>query len=120
MISSMTLNRAQMLYGDNTYTRTCCACGEVYVTVNPQSRKCGQCRVRRAAVPVLGRELSFRERQVADRLEKRNKEIAYDLHLTEGTIKEYINTMFKKTGTETRTELALWWWRKKQEEVKEQ
>jgi DNA-binding NarL/FixJ family response regulator len=55
-------------------------------------------------------ELSFREMQVADlvRQAKLNKEIAYELHLSEGTIKEYLNRIFRKLGTRNRTELALW------------
>ena len=39
---------------------------------------------------------------------KLNKEIAYELHLTEGTVKEYLNRIFQKLGTTNRTELALW------------
>jgi DNA-binding NarL/FixJ family response regulator len=39
---------------------------------------------------------------------KLNKEIAYELHLTEGTIKEYLNRIFRKLGISNRTELAVW------------
>ena len=39
---------------------------------------------------------------------KANKQIAYELHLSEGTIKEYINRIFKKVGASNRTELAIW------------
>ena len=39
---------------------------------------------------------------------KSNKEIASDLHLAEGTIKEYLHTIFRKLGAKNRTELALW------------
>jgi DNA-binding NarL/FixJ family response regulator len=39
---------------------------------------------------------------------KLNKEIAFELHLTEGTIKEYLNRIFRKLGTANRTELAVW------------
>jgi DNA-binding NarL/FixJ family response regulator len=39
---------------------------------------------------------------------KLNKEIAHELHLTEGTIKEYLNRIFRKLGTSNRTELAVW------------
>jgi hypothetical protein len=39
---------------------------------------------------------------------KLNKEIAHELHLTEGTIKEYLNRIFRKLGTTNRTELAVW------------
>jgi DNA-binding NarL/FixJ family response regulator len=39
---------------------------------------------------------------------KLNKEIAHELHLTEGTIKEYLNRIFRKLGISNRTELAIW------------
>jgi two-component system nitrate/nitrite response regulator NarL len=39
---------------------------------------------------------------------KLNKEIAHELHLTEGTIKEYLNRIFRKLGMSNRTELAVW------------
>jgi DNA-binding NarL/FixJ family response regulator len=38
---------------------------------------------------------------------KLNKEIAYELHLAEGTIKEYLNRIFRKVGVTNRTELAV-------------
>lgn len=54
--------------------------------------------------------LSFREKQVVYLVSraKLNKEIAHELHLTEGTIKEYLNRIFRKLGTSNRTELAVW------------
>ena len=39
---------------------------------------------------------------------KLNKEIAYELHLSEGTIKEYLNKVYRKLGVKNRTELAVW------------
>jgi len=30
------------------------------------------------------------------------------LHLTEGTVKEYLNRIFRKVGATNRTELAIW------------
>jgi DNA-binding NarL/FixJ family response regulator len=39
---------------------------------------------------------------------KLNKEIAHELHLTEGTVKEYLNRIYKKVGLSNRTELAVW------------
>src|SRR6266699_3049412 len=55
-------------------------------------------------------ELSVRERQVADLIQqaKSNKEIAYELGLTIGTVKEYLFHIFRKLGVSNRTELALW------------
>ena len=54
--------------------------------------------------------LSVRETQVADLIQqaKSNKEIAYELGLTTGTVKEYLFHIFKKLGVSNRTELALW------------
>jgi DNA-binding NarL/FixJ family response regulator len=37
-----------------------------------------------------------------------NKEIAFELHLTEGTIKEYLNRIFRKVEVKNRTDLAIW------------
>ena len=39
---------------------------------------------------------------------KLNKEIAHELYLAEGTIKEYLNRIFRKLGMTNRTELAIW------------
>jgi DNA-binding NarL/FixJ family response regulator len=58
----------------------------------------------------MEKHLSFREKQIVDLVSqaKLNKEIAYELHLTEGTIKEYLNRVFRKLGVKNRTELAIW------------
>jgi DNA-binding NarL/FixJ family response regulator len=62
------------------------------------------------STPDRRRPLSFRERQVVKLVQqaKLNKEIAFELHLTEGTIKEYLNRIFRKLGVKNRTELAIW------------
>lgn len=54
--------------------------------------------------------LSMREKQVIALVSeaKPNKEIAHELNLTEGTIKEYLNRVFRKVGVKNRTELAIW------------
>lgn len=59
---------------------------------------------------VLNPKLSFREKQVVGLVSqaKLNKEIAFELHLTEGTIKEYLNRIFRKLEITNRTELAVW------------
>lgn len=56
------------------------------------------------------RELSSRERQVVELVQraKLNKEIAFELCLTEGTIKEYLHKIFRKLDVKNRTELAIW------------
>ena len=53
--------------------------------------------------------ISPREQQVIDlvRLGKANKAIAYELCLTEGTVKEYLFRIFKKLNVGNRTELAI-------------
>ena len=58
----------------------------------------------------VGNRLSVRQKQVADLIQqaKSNKEIAYELSLTVGTVKEYIYHIFRKLGVKNRTELALW------------
>jgi len=58
----------------------------------------------------LVRHLTLREKQIVELVgqAKLNKEIAYHLHLTEGTIKEYLNKIFRKLGVKNRTELAIW------------
>ena len=54
--------------------------------------------------------LSSREQQLVNlvRQAKSNKEIAYELSLTVGSVKEYMHRVFKKVGVRSRTELALW------------
>lgn len=54
--------------------------------------------------------LSPREEQVVALVVEAhaNKEIAAQLHLTEGTIKVYLSRIFKKAGVSNRTALAMW------------
>ena len=54
--------------------------------------------------------LSLREQQVIELVcqGKLNKEIAFALCLSEGTIKEYMHRIFKKAAVTNRTELAMW------------
>ena len=56
------------------------------------------------------RPLTSREKQVVKLIQqaKLNKEIAHELHLSEGTIKEYVNHIFRKLGFKNRTQLAIW------------
>lgn len=98
------------LYPTIPQVRTCCRCGVEFRTVS--GRICHRCRkpkvsARRAPV---SRALSFRERQIVEliREAKLNKEIAWDLHLTEGTVKEYLNRIFRKLDVKNRTQLAIW------------
>ena len=62
----------------------------------------------RTAAPIP--TLSFREGQVVNLVcrAKLNKEIAHELQLTEGTVKEYLSRIFRKLGVSSRTQLAIW------------
>lgn len=91
-------------------TKTCYRCGNTFST--DTGRVCSVCRKPRIRVrkaPVT-RDLSFREKQIAELVSKAklNKEIAFELRLTEGTIKEYLNRIFRKLDVKNRTELAIW------------
>ena len=68
------------------------------------------CRKPRGRILHVNRDLSFREKQIIELVQqaKLNKEIAHELHLTEGTIKEYLNRIFRKVGVTNRTQLAVW------------
>ena len=91
-------------------TKTCYRCGREFST--QAARVCSACRKPRVGSrkPPISRELSFRERQIAELIcqAKLNKEIAFTLCLTEGTIKEYLNRLFRKLQVKNRTELAMW------------
>jgi len=87
----------------------CFRCGREFRR-DDGSRICPPCRRPQSASKPLNPQLTFRERQVVSlvSLAKLNKEIAYELHLSEGTIKEYLNRIFRKLGISNRTELAVW------------
>lgn len=90
--------------------RSCFRCGSEF-RHEGSSRICPTCRAPKPMRnKVLSTKLSFRERQVVGLVSqaKLNKEIAFELHLTEGTIKEYLNRIFRKLGITNRTELAVW------------
>ena len=101
-----------MLLRDDATTvlRNCCRCGGEF-RLGGKERVCLACRKpRQAKSDPLRRHLTFREKQIVDlvRQAKLNKEIAYHLHLSEGTIKEYLNKIFRKLHVKNRTELAVW------------
>jgi DNA-binding NarL/FixJ family response regulator len=90
--------------------RTCCRCGMEFGTDGTE-RVCLTCRKPRVRkLEPLSRHLTPREKQIVDLVSqaKLNKEIAYELHLSEGTIKEYLNKVYRKLGLKNRTELAVW------------
>lgn len=88
--------------------QSCSACGATFHARNEEPM-CEQCRT---LIPQMTthRRLTLRERQVVGlvRFGKMNKEIAHELQLTEGTIKEYLNRIFRKLNVKNRTELAIW------------
>ena len=91
-------------------TRNCFRCGKEF-QCGGGNRVCAACgKPKEMQKTALNPNLSFRERQVVNLVckAKQNKEIAYELHLTEGTIKEYLNRIFRKLGVSNRTELAVW------------
>jgi DNA-binding NarL/FixJ family response regulator len=55
-------------------------------------------------------ELTPREEQIVElvRQAKLNKEIAGELSLAEGTVREYLSRLYRKLGVKNRTELAVW------------
>jgi DNA-binding NarL/FixJ family response regulator len=89
--------------------RNCFRCGREFRR-DLGERICSNCRVPKSANKPLNPKLSFREMQVVHLVSqaKANKEIAFELHLSEGTIKEYLNRIFRKVGASNRTELAIW------------
>lgn len=89
--------------------RNCFRCGREFRGESGK-RVCPNCAAPKEAKKPLNPTLSFREKQVVHLIckAKLNKEIAYELHLTEGTVKEYLNRIFRKVGATNRTELAVW------------
>ena len=102
--------------------RTCSRCGRGFGTLGRENT-CPQCRVVPGGLPT-GRppivRLSGREKQIVGLVQqaKTNKEIAYILCLTVGTVKEYLYHIFRKLGVTNRTELALWRGREHPDEVR--
>jgi DNA-binding NarL/FixJ family response regulator len=88
--------------------RSCFRCGAEFQP-DGGNRICSGCRTPVPGKKPLNPQLSFREKQVVDLVSqsKLNKEIAHELHLTEGTVKEYLHRIFRKLGTKNRTELAV-------------
>src|ERR1051326_1541816 len=93
-----------------TAVRSCFRCGSEFPS-SGRDRVCWRCRTPKTSHRTAqNKELTFREKQVVDLVSqgKANKEIAFHLILTEGTIKEYLNQIFRKVRVSNRTELAIW------------
>jgi len=89
--------------------RSCYRCGQEFQP-NENQRVCMDCRKPPESRGVFNRELSVREKQIIRLVQqaKLNKEIAYELCLAEGTIKEYLNRIYRKLEVANRTQLAIW------------
>jgi len=90
--------------------RSCARCGGRFQAISKEY-SCPACRKAKAQIKSQPETaaLSFRERQIVTlvRQAKANKEIAWELCLTEGTVKEYLHHIFRKLCVTSRTELAL-------------
>jgi DNA-binding NarL/FixJ family response regulator len=89
--------------------KTCARCGH-QVRPEGEAFACPTCKQPALAGGDAILMLSLRERQIVQLIQqaKTNKEIAYELSLTVGTVKEYVYHIFRKLGVTNRTELALW------------
>lgn len=90
--------------------KTCARCGRDFGAVG-REYTCPACRKPKSKDrSVVSTQLGFREKQVVQLIQqaKSNKEIAFELCLTVGTVKEYVHHIFRKLGVKNRTELALW------------
>jgi DNA-binding NarL/FixJ family response regulator len=86
-----------------TAERICSACGKPFETRSGhrKQRRCATC----------GQALTPREQQIVVLVAqgRLNKEIAWDVGVKAGTVKEYMSKIFRKTGCRNRTEVAMWW-----------
>lgn len=107
-MSRMSAPLSHLMVSDS---RSCARCGNRFSTFG-REYICPHCRKPKAHVRKQDerRQLSNREQQIVDLIcrAKTNKEIAYELCLTEGTVKEYLHHIFRKLNVTNRTELALW------------
>ena len=91
--------------------KTCARCGRDFGAAGREytCQPCKDPEPARAKEKSIG-VLSFRERQIVKLVQqaKSNKQIAYELCLTVGTVKEYVYHIFRKLEVGNRTELALW------------
>lgn len=89
--------------------KTCARCGRNFGALG-REYTCSSCKEPVTRDSNSAPQLSFREKQIVELVQqaKSNKEIAHELCLTVGTVKEYIYHIFRKLGVTNRTELALW------------
>lgn len=91
-----------------TTEKTCARCGGAFKS--ERGYLCDGCKRPQNGGRTESRELTFREKQIVSLVSKsmQNKEIALELRLSEGTVKEYLFKIFRKVGVKNRTELALY------------
>lgn len=87
--------------------RNCPRCTREFVA-EPGQIVCDACRVYQSEE--LDQKLTVRERQICKLISRGNgnKAIASELHLSEGTVKEYLHRIFRKRQVTNRTQLAIW------------
>src|ERR1700690_3483457 len=85
--------------------KTCSRCGRGYGALG-REYTCPYCKHNAEKAASSPPKLSFREKQIVSLIQqaKSNKEIAYELCLTVGTVKEYVYHIFRKLGVANRTE----------------
>lgn len=99
--------------------RNCSRCGQDFIRYLYDGREAMVCRLCRtpksnkviSRTALYGKPLSKRERQISELISEgmMNKEIAFRLRLSTGTVKVYTSRLFAKTGMFNRTSLARWW-----------
>jgi len=100
---------------------TCPRCGIKFTRV--VGLICPDCReasvIRREGGYRLGSPLTHREDEIAGLIAQGrcNKEIATELYLTEGTVKQYVVRIFQRYGVSSRLEVALRWIREHQQQA---
>lgn len=89
--------------------RNCYKCGAEFQS-DGSARICWTCRPKDRRKRAIDPRLSLRDKQVIALVVagKLNKQIAGELHLSNGTVKEYLFTIFRKLRLGNRVELAVW------------
>jgi DNA-binding NarL/FixJ family response regulator len=105
----MKLNISVVPPSMSSLPRSCARCGSGFHATK-REYICPACRKPKGRIHKQGPgQLSFREKQIVTliRQAKANKEIAFELCLSEGTVKEYLYRIFRKQNVTSRTELAV-------------
>ncbi len=117
----MALLNSQVLTFLESSKRNCGRCGKDFIVYEHvgggPARVCRACRIPKIKCSnvldraILGKPLTLRQNQIVAMVAegRQNKEIAFRLYLSQGTVKIYVSQIFRKTGMTNRTELARWW-----------